>query len=30
MTLNGDVSFETDDGTTVRINIPDNTASETE
>ena len=29
MTLNGDVSFETDDGTTVRINIPDDTASET-
>jgi hypothetical protein len=28
MTLNGDVSFETDNGTTVRIDIPDNAASE--
>jgi len=30
MTLNGDVSFETDNGTTVRIDIPDNAASEIE
>ena len=30
MTLNGDVSFEIDNGTTVRIDIPDNTASGTE
>jgi len=30
MTLNGDVSFETDNGTTVRIDIPDNAAAETE
>jgi signal transduction histidine kinase len=28
MTLGGDVSFEVDNGTTVRIDIPDNTASE--
>ena len=30
MTLGGDVSFEVDNGTTVRIDIPDNTASEIE
>ena len=30
MTLNGDVSFEIDNGTTVRIDIPDNTPSGTE
>lgn len=30
MVLNGDVSFEIDNGTTVRIDIPDNAASETE
>jgi signal transduction histidine kinase len=30
MTLNGDVSFEMNNGTTVRIDIPDNAASETE
>ena len=28
MVLNGDVSFEVDNGTTVRIDIPDNAASE--
>jgi len=30
MVLNGDVSFEIDNGTTVRIDIPDNAASEIE
>jgi two-component sensor histidine kinase len=30
MILNGDVSFEIDNGTTVRIDIPDNAASEIE
>jgi signal transduction histidine kinase len=30
MTLNGDVSFEVNNGTTVRIDIPDNTVSTTE
>ena len=30
MILNGDVSFEVDNGTTVRIDIPDNAASEME
>jgi hypothetical protein len=28
MILNGDVSFEIDNGTTIRIDIPDNAASE--
>jgi hypothetical protein len=30
MILNGDVSFEIDNGTIIRINIPDNAASEIE